>query len=264
MTSSHITATALDAALPTVVIGGAGTIGATICQEAALRGSSVWVADLEGSSKVAKSLPGRGHHAVVTDVTDQRSVESLIESYWPSVEAAGGLVYAPGVNETGNISQLQSTAFDKLMAVNLQGAFLVAAAIERHLQQSPRALSMVFLSSVAGIRGEGGGALYCASKFGLIGFVQSFAAEVAQFGCRVNAVCPGNVDSPMLRGLAAAFARRNTISVAVQMKRLADGSAFRRLINPREVANVCLWLLSPEASGISGQSIVVDGPYPLP
>jgi NAD(P)-dependent dehydrogenase (short-subunit alcohol dehydrogenase family) len=263
MTSSYPT-TALDVALPTVVIGGAGTIGATICEEAALRGSRVWVADVEGSSKVAESLPGTGHHAVVTDVTDQRSVESLIESYWPSVEAAGGLVYAPGVNETGNISQLQSSAFDKLMAVNLQGAFLVAGAIERRLQQSPRALSMVFLASVAGIRGEGGGALYCASKFGLIGFVQSFAAEVAQFGCRVNAVCPGNVDSPMLRKLAASFARRNTISVPAQMKRLADGSAFRRLITPREVANVCLWLLSRQASGISGQSIVVDGPFPLP
>jgi NAD(P)-dependent dehydrogenase (short-subunit alcohol dehydrogenase family) len=99
-----------------------------------------------------------------------------------------------------------------------------------------------------------------ATKFGLIGFVQSFASEIAQFGGRANAVCPGNVDSPMLRKLAGQIAARQSKTEEQVLGELAGSSAFNRLIDPREVARTCAWLLSPNSSGISGQTIVVDGP----
>jgi NAD(P)-dependent dehydrogenase (short-subunit alcohol dehydrogenase family) len=96
----------------------------------------------------------------------------------------------------------------------------------------------------------------------LISLVQSLAAEVAASGARVNAVCPGNVDSPMLRALAQQVADREQQSPEQVLAQFAAASAFDRLLTPQEVAQACSWLASPEASGISGQVVVVDGPPP--
>src|SRR5207244_3002112 len=82
------------------------------------------------------------------------------------------------------------------------GAFYAGQAFATRMLGADRPGSFVFLSSTAGKRGEAGASAYCASKFGLIGMMESFAAEVAAKGIRVNAICPGNVDSPMLRAIA--------------------------------------------------------------
>jgi NAD(P)-dependent dehydrogenase (short-subunit alcohol dehydrogenase family) len=118
--------------------------------------------------------------------------------------------------------------------------------------------SFVFLSSTAGKRGEAGASAYCASKFGLLGMVECFAAEVAARGIRVNAICPGNVDSPLLRAVARDQARREGSSVEVVVEMYANVAAARRLVTPEEVAAVAVWLVSPAASGITGESINVD------
>jgi NAD(P)-dependent dehydrogenase (short-subunit alcohol dehydrogenase family) len=247
---------------PVLVVGGAGAIGAATAREAAATGARVWICDTENAGEIAQELQGDGHHGVVTDVRDSTAVEALVDSCW-ELGGPAGLVYAPGVMDSGAVADTTDEAFTQLMAVNLQGAFKVGRAVHRCLRTRPRALSIVFVSSVAGLRGEAGGALYCASKFGLLGFVQSFAAELADFGCRANAVCPGNVDTPMLGRLAdqiAASGRRGRTEI---LQQLAATSAFRRLLTPDEVGRVCVWLLSPNASGISGQTIVVDGPPPV-
>lgn len=110
--------------------------------------------------------------------------------------------------------------------------------------------------------GEAGGSVYCSSKFALIGFVQSYASEIAKYGGRANAVCPGNVDSPMLRQLADQVAVREATTTDLLLDAWARSTAFNRLIEPLEVARACVWLASAESSGISGQTIVVDGPPP--
>jgi NAD(P)-dependent dehydrogenase (short-subunit alcohol dehydrogenase family) len=147
-----------------------------------------------------------------------------------------------------------------VFAVNLLGAFTLGKAVAQRIRAEPRPVSIVYLSSVAGLHGEAGGAAYCATKSGLIAFVQSFAAEIAEFGCRANAVCPGNVDTPMLRSLAAQVANREGTTAEQVIRQLTGATAFRRLLAPAEVADACLWLLSPAASAISGQAVVVDGP----
>lgn len=246
---------------PVVVIGGAGGIGTAIAEAAARNGSNVWIADIRDASSTTSRLPGTGHRAVVTDVTDPADVESLIRSCWEDGPPIG-LVYAAGLNHTADVADIDSADFGRLFGVNLTGAFQVGKAIQRRLRMQTCTLSMVFVSSVAGLHGEAGGALYCATKFGLLAFVQSFAAEIAEYGCRVNAVCPGNVDTPMLRWLAGKMGERSGIGQDEALRELADATAFRRLLTPAEVANACLWLLSAESSGISGQTIIVDGPAP--
>jgi NAD(P)-dependent dehydrogenase (short-subunit alcohol dehydrogenase family) len=119
--------------------------------------------------------------------------------------------------------------------------------------------SFVFISSVAGKRGEPGASAYCVSKFGLLGLVESFAAEVATQGIRANAVCPGNVDSSMLQAVARQIAARERRSREAVMSDLVNAAATGRLVDPREVASTCLWLCSPLASGVTGESVNVDG-----
>jgi NAD(P)-dependent dehydrogenase (short-subunit alcohol dehydrogenase family) len=170
------------------------------------------------------------------------------------------MIYAAGLNTTGALDAVDWVEYEKIMAVNLRGAFHVGAALLAALRHKPREFSAVFIASTAGLVGETGGSVYCASKFGLIGFTQSFAGEIAEFGGRANVVCPGNVDSPMLNVLATAIGARTGKSGDATLEEWKKSSGFKRLIKPEEVAQTCSWLLSRSSSGISGQTIVVDGP----
>lgn len=245
-----------------LIVGAAGAIGTVICQVLAERGIRVHAADASDPSAVVAGLAGSvPHRADVVDVTDRSSVEDLLGSAWdPDDGPLTGVVYAAGANYTGYVAATSWPDYERVMAVNVRGAFHVGQALSRRLIDQPRTLSTVWLSSVAGLVGEAGGSVYVASKFALIGFVQSLAAEIAASGGRANAVCPGNVDSPMLRTLVAKVAEREHVAADALLTDWQNATSFRRLITPLEVARTCAWLLSPDASGISGQSIVVDGP----
>ncbi len=240
-----------------VVIGGGGAIGSAVSENHARNGDRVVVADLRGAREVADALDGSGHSAVEVDVTSLDSVAALLG---PEADSYDAVVYAAGINYTGPVATTDWPAYERLLNVNLRGAFYAGAAIAQNLIAEPRPLSSVFLSSTAGLRGEGGGSIYCATKFGLIGFVQSFAAEIAAYGGRANAVAPGNVDSPLLRDLAAEVGEREGVSADSKLTEWSELNAFKRLITTQEVAATCAYLASPASSGTSGQTFVVDGP----
>jgi len=235
-----------------VVVGAAGAIGQACSIALHDDGWSVTSLDLHAPRQ-------NTGHAGTIDVANLNSVtESLQEA--EGRNPIGALVYAAGVNVSGPVDATDWDRYDQLMAVNLRGAFLVGSVIQAMLRRQPRPLGMAFLSSTAGIVGEASGSIYCATKFGLRGFVQSFAAEIAPLGGRANSVCPGNVDSPMLRALADQIAERRSVTAADVLAELAGSCAFDRTLTPVEVAQTCAWLVSGKASGISGQTIVVDGP----
>lgn len=234
-----------------LVIGAAGTLGRA-CAEELISQGEVIAADL-----AEVQVPGA--KSVSIDVSDLENVRSVIEK----IESDGpitALIYAAGVNFTGPVDQTDWSQYQKLMEVNLQGAFHVGAVLQSSMRKTKRVFSSVFISSTAGLKGEAGGSVYVATKFGLLGFVESFASEIAQLGGRANSVCPGNVDSPMLRKLAGQIAERQSKTEDELLAEMAASSAFNRLIAPSEVAKACAWLISDASSGISGQTIVVDGP----
>ena len=235
-----------------VVFGAGGTIGRAVVDALMAAGHSVVAVDM-----TAPTIPGVV--GVACDVTDREAVDRVISDI-DGDDPITSLVYAAGVNATGAVDAIDWDDYDRLMAVNLQGAFHVGASWQRVCRATPRRGGGVFISSTAGLVGEAGGSIYVATKFGLRGFVESFAAEMAPLGVRANTVCPGNVDSVMLTKLAGMFATRNNTTPKAILDELAAASAFNRLITPEEVANTCVWLCSDQASGISGQTIVVDGP----
>lgn len=235
-----------------VVFGASGTIGRSVAEAFREAGETV-----VGVDRVTPEIDGVT--GVAADVTDRDQVAAVIADA-DRDEPITALVYAAGVNATGPVDAIDWEDYDRLMAVNLQGAFHVGAAWQALCRTTPRVAGSVFISSTAGLVGEAGGSIYVATKFGLRGFVESFAAEMAPLGVRANTVCPGNVDSVMLSRLAEQFAERNNTTPQAILDELAASSAFNRLISPVEVAHTCVWLCSPLSSGISGQTIVVDGP----
>lgn len=241
-----------------VVLGAGGGIGRAACRAFAAEGARVWALDInaEAAAESVQGLPGQPRHAAL-DVSDCSAVTE-IASRIGSRQAVDSVVYTPGLVFTADVADLDWHAYRKLMAVNLDGAFYAAHAFVNIMLESDRAGSFVFLSSMAGKRGEAGASAYCASKFGLVGMMQSFAAETAARGIRVNAVCPGNVDTPMLRDVATDVARRQGRAVEDVWREFTEVAAAKRLVTPEEVAQVCLWLCSPSASAVTGEAINVD------
>jgi NAD(P)-dependent dehydrogenase (short-subunit alcohol dehydrogenase family) len=237
------------------VVGAGGAIGRAICRAYACAGATVVALDLDVDAARSALADLTGNHAAArVDVTDLESVEQA------AVESGeiDSVVYSAGVAFTSNVTDTDWSRYRRLMAVNLDGAFYVGAAFARRMLDAGRPGSFVFISSTAGLRGEGGASAYCASKFGLIGFAESFAAELTTAGIRVNAVCPGNVDSPLLRAVAADVATREGLPAEEVLHRFAHDGAAQRLVNPDDIAAAAVWLTSPGAAAITGTTVRVD------
>jgi NAD(P)-dependent dehydrogenase (short-subunit alcohol dehydrogenase family) len=240
----------------TVIVGGAGAIGGAISHAFADAGASVLVLDADGHAAVelARALPGSGHEADLLDVTQPSAVDA-------AAAAAGdvdSLVYCAGVAFTANLAVTDWSDYRRLMAVNLDGAFYAGSAFARRMLERGGGGSFVFLASTAGLRGEAGASAYCASKFGLIGLTESLAAELTQANIRVNAVAPGNVDSPLLRAVAANQAAREGTTEDEMLDRYAHAGSACRLVTTAEVAATVVWLASPLASGVTGEVVRID------
>lgn len=245
----------LPAGHRSVVVGGGGTIGAACIRALAAAGATVSSVDLtrEAAAKAVSGLGG-GHAGFSCDVTDPLAVDDLARAVGP----VDSVVYAAGLNHDGEIAGMDWAAYRKVMAVNLDGAFHVSSAFARSMIAANRPAAFVFLSSTAGLRGEAGASVYCASKFGLLGLMESLAAELARHRIRANAICPGNVDSPMLKDVAARIAGRTGDDAGAIWESMARTGAADRLVDPDEVAKLCVYLVSPLSSGITGTAVRVD------
>lgn len=237
------------------VIGAGGAIGRACARAFAAAGASVWALDLseEAAAAAIEHLDG-DHHSGVVDVTDRSDVVGRAGL----VGTVDSVVYAAGLDYDAEIVSTDWQAYRRVMAVNLDGAFHVAAAFAPPMIAAKRGGAFVYLSSVAGLRGEAGAAVYCASKYGLIGMVASFAAEMTPHRIRANSVCPGSVDSPMLRRVAADIARRKGLDAHKLYGAMSHSGAAQRFVRPEEVAETCLYLASPAASAVTGSVVRVD------
>ncbi len=229
-----------------VVIGARGGIGAACLLAFTALGWKATGADIVAEGDL---------HAL--DVTDAAAVESFAADLGP-VDA---MVYAAGIVATMPIRETDFTTWRRIMAVNLDGAAHAASAFAKTM--NPEGGAMVFVSSAAGLRGESNASAYSASKAGLIGMVESIAAELVSANIRVNAVAPGNVDTPMLRAVARGIAEAEGRDAAEVWEGFATTGAANRILSPEEVAQVCVALCTGAFSGVTGATIPVDAGYLL-
>ena len=186
-----------------IVTGGGSGIGAAVCRGLAAEGASVVVADLvaEGAERTAAEVLDAGGQAlaVPTDVTEPASVQALVERAVATFGAVDVLVHCAGITRYDDILEASVEAWDRVIAVNLRGTFLVTQAVLRHMAPRRRGRVVLFASQ-RGVDGQARGSHYAASKGGVIAFTKSVALEMAPYGITVNAIAPGTTDTPMWRG----------------------------------------------------------------
>jgi NAD(P)-dependent dehydrogenase (short-subunit alcohol dehydrogenase family) len=227
-----------------LVTGAAGAIGTAVARRFATAGAHVIGLDVRA-----------GEGIIGCDVTDAAAVGQVLGGIGTGRQVTD-LVHCAGVLSVGDVLAVPIGEIRRVLDVNLLSCFIVAQAAGSLL--GPGA-TMTFLASVAGVHGAPGWAAYCAAKAGVIRLVEALAKELGPAGIRVNAVCPGTVDSPMIRRAAELIAAREDADPATVSRRYEQGNPLRRMASPEEIAGVCLFLCSPLASYINGASIMVDG-----
>lgn len=233
-----------------IVTGGAQGIGRAIAGALASRGACVAVLDRNGPlAKAAAAELGGGCVGVAADVADLPSTQSAVARLiagWGRVDI---LVNNAAVISTAPFDQLDVAEWDRVMAVNLRGAYGACRAVAGAMigQSYGRIIN---IASVAAKRGGGllGSAAYATSKAGLIGLTKALARELAPHGVTVNAICPGPVQSAMTDGMSSA--QRTRALAAVPLGRFA---------RPDEIAAAVVYLSSDEAGFVTGEILDVDG-----
>lgn len=238
-----------------VVTGGGAGIGAATAQLLAAEGARVVLGDVDrsGGEATVEAIAGSGGEAcfVSCDVSREEEVARLVET---ARERFGGLDAA--VNNAGTsgpagpLDSLALAEWQRTLDVNLTGVFL-GLKYQLPLLRERGGGSIVNVASGAGVIATPNLAAYCASKHAVLGLTKTAAVENAAAGIRVNAVCPGSTDTPMLR---ASMAGSPEVEKLI-LRSLPGG----RLGQPTEIAEAIAWLLSDRSSFVSGESMLVDG-----
>ncbi|MFQ6109672.1 MAG: 3-oxoacyl-[acyl-carrier-protein] reductase [Candidatus Aminicenantales bacterium] len=234
-----------------VVTGASQGIGEAIALALAEEGAELALVDiqrekLEGVAQRIRRQNGKAsvYHA---DVSRKEDTIEVVKELISRHKRVDHLINNAGITRDNLLMRMKEEEWDAVLAVNLKGVFNFSQAVIRHMI-SNRYGRIVNISSVVGLMGNVGQTNYSASKAGVLGFTKSLAREVASRGITVNAVAPGYVATPMTENLPEAV--KKTFLELIPMKRFCS---------PEEVASVVKFLLSDEASYITGQVINING-----
>lgn len=241
-----------------VVTGGSGGMGKSTAETFAAAGASVVVADISDAGEaVADGIRSNGGTAVFqrVDVSDPDSTEAMVQraiDEFGTLDCAINMAAIEG--ETERLADLDVDRFDRIIAINLRSIFLSMKYEIRAILAGGRGGAIVNIGSTNSFRPQPHQSGYTASKHGVIGLTRSAAIDYAADGIRINAICPGSIDTPMLRNAMAQRGRDESDVV----DRLSLIGRFGR---PDEIAKAALWLCSDDSSFTMGHALAVDGGY---
>ncbi len=230
-----------------LVTGGIGGIGRSVCERLIREGAVVYAADLSDGAPVAGACGAR------LDVSDETQVQALMQRVQQAHGRLDVLVNAAGIEVEQTIEHTSLEVWNKVFAVNVTGTFLVSKHALPLLRESTGA-SVINFGSYDGFIADPGLAAYCASKGAVHALTRAMACDHGPEGIRVNAVCPGYIDTPMLRSFFQGHGDIASLESAVR-----DVHPTRRYGTPEDVANLVYWLASDEARYASGQLWILDG-----
>ena len=240
-----------------LITGGGTGIGAAAAAHLHAAGAKISVSGrrLEPLEKVASTVGGT---AVQCDVTDRAQIERAFDE----ARAANGpiemLVVNAGIAESAPFHKMTRESWDRIMATNLTGAFDCAQAALPDLMQSANG-RLVFVASVASLRGVPYASHYAASKHGLLGLMRSLASEYAKTNLTVNAVCPGYVDTPMTDQSVSRVSQITGRSEEQSREAITNMNASGRLVHPDAIATMILTLCLPQSRDVNGAAVTIDG-----
>jgi NAD(P)-dependent dehydrogenase (short-subunit alcohol dehydrogenase family) len=234
-----------------LITGGASGIGAACVRRFQAEGCSVAVLDRDERALTASPA----EFALQVDVSDAGAVEASVDE---AVSGLGGLdvvVAAAGIAARGTVAGTEPADWDRVLAINLRGVYLTARAALPHLRVAGGG-AIVNIASQLGLVAAANAAAYCASKGAVISLTRAMAIDHGPEGVRVNCVCPGPTDTPLLEpyfGGAADPAAERRAYEAMQL--------HGRLVTAEEIADAVAYLASPGANSTMGAALVVDGGY---
>lgn len=238
-----------------IVTGGASGIGEATVKELVRAGAFVWIADINLSAAEALSKSIGSSHVVHLDVTSPVSIAAAVAH----INRLDILVNNAGIGHVGSIEQTQVEDFDRLLNVNVRSVYLVTRAFLPLLlaagENGGAVGSVVNIASVAGLVGIKQRFAYCTTKGAVIAMTRQLAVEYPKT-LRVNAICPGTVETPFVEGYLEKFHKHNKEEVRAELR---ARQPIGRLGRPEEVASMVRYLASDEAAFITGSLLAIDG-----
>lgn len=238
-----------------IVTGGNRGIGFAIAKCYLEEGATVVVADIRQPSTEISELATDNHRLIYhqTDVSNSLSIQNMVDTVISAFGRIDVLVNNAGIEFAKTVIDTTEAEWDALMGVNLKGVFLVSKACLPHMIKSGSGV-LVNVASELGVVGEANVAAYCASKGGVIMLTKAMAIDHGQHGIRINALCPGPIETELLnevfqscddpQGLRESFEERIILN---------------RLGHPQEIAKAALFLASDDSSFMTGADLIVDG-----
>jgi len=241
-----------------IVTGGGSGVGACIALQLATAGALVTIAGRREAPLAETAALHDNISPVCADVTSEAEVESMVSQARESHGSVHMVIANAGAAHSVSFAKMTSTEFRQMQDVNVNGVFNVYKAVLPDML-SNRWGRLVAIASLAGLKGYGYVAHYCAAKHAVVGLTRSIAIELATKGVTANAVCPSFVDTPMTDRSVANIMQKTGKTQAESVAALVDGNPLGRLIQPEEVADTVVWLCGGSASAVNGQSIAVSG-----
>lgn len=238
-----------------LVTGGAAGIGRATVERFLNEGAAVAALDRDADalSRLAAARTGASLVTLQADVVDADAMSRAMNEAAHALGGLDGLVNAAGIDLIADLESMSLADWSRVLAVNLTGPMLAMRAAYPHLKAAGGG-TIVNVSSGAGLSPLRHRTAYCASKAGLQMAAKSLAIEAAEFGVRVNTVCPGAVETALLRQSIDSASDPDAAYEAVRAR-----YALKRIATPEEIAASILWLTSNESSYVTGAAIAVDG-----
>jgi 3-oxoacyl-[acyl-carrier protein] reductase len=247
-----------------IVTGATGGIGYVTAMELLKTGAKVTACG-RNEEKLNKLMQSAHYQSegsriliVAGDLNNPEDREKIVQEARTHFGEITGLVNAAGITGGDLVENIEENEITHVMETNFTSQVMFSQLVYKEMKKERRG-NIVNVSSLSGLRGTYGNTAYAGSKFALIGFTQSFALEAIEYGIRVNAVCPGFVDTEMARNILDKKAFRAGITYDEQLEAVQKDLPSGRITTPEEVASAILYLLSGASGNIVGESLKISG-----
>ncbi|MCG5240606.1 L-iditol 2-dehydrogenase [Azospirillum doebereinerae] len=243
-----------------IVTGAARGIGRAFAAAYVREGATVAIADIDlaAAERTAAEI-GEGAYAVALDVTDQGSIDAMVEAVAARAGGVDILVNNAAVFDLAPVAEITRASYDRLFAINVAGTLFTLQAVAKRMIAQGRGGKIVNMASQAGRRGEPLVAVYCASKAAVISLTQSAGLNLIRHGINVNAIAPGVVEGEHWDGVDALFAKHEGLPPGEKKRMVGAAVPYGRMGRAEDLTGMAVFLASAEADYVVAQTYNVDG-----